>query len=128
MQREVKEGNGFWTHVLVHVALLGSEWRGSAGDAARSLARGGCRGLGGLLEAADRDFETGDTLVAGNRRQVTRADGIEECDQLGAQRFVVADRQMPHRITSVGLEAETFGHLARQEIAPHIFAAGRNRY
>ena len=39
----------------------------------------------------------------------------------------MADRQMPHRIAAVGLEAEAFGDLTRQEIAHHIFAAGRNR-
>src|SRR3954470_15547000 len=85
----------------------------SADDAARSLARSGGRGFGRLFEAADRDFETGDTLVAGNRRHIAGADGIEECDQLGAQRFVMADRQMPHRIAAIGLEAEAFGHLPR---------------
>src|SRR5438093_13134749 len=99
----------------------------SADDAARSLARGGGRGLGGLLEAADCDFETGDALVAGNRRHIAGADGIEERDQFSAQRFVMADRQMPHRIAAVGLEAEALGDLTRQEIAHHIFAAGRNR-
>src|SRR5207247_9391552 len=95
LRGEVIEGNGFWTHVLVHVALLGSELRGSADDAARSLARGGGRGLGGLLDAADCDFETGDALVDGNGRQIAGADGIEDTNQFGPQRFVLADRQTP---------------------------------
>src|SRR5882757_3163445 len=99
----------------------------SADDAARSLARGVRRGLGGLLEAADRNRETGDALVAGNRRHVAGAYRTEERNQLGTQRFVMADRQMAHRIAAVGLEAETFRDLARQEIAHHIFAAGRDR-
>src|SRR5439155_11191733 len=94
LRSDIDEGNGFRTHVLVHGALLGSELRSSAGDAARSLARGRGRGLGGLLEAADRNLETGDALVAGNRRHVAGADGIEKRDQLGAQRLVMADRQM----------------------------------
>ena len=42
------------------------------------------------------------------------ADRREEGDELGAQRLGVADRQMPHRIAAVGLEAEALGHLPRR--------------
>ena len=41
---------------------------------------------------------------------------FDEGEQLGAQRLGIADRQMPHRIAAVGLEAETFGDLERQQI------------
>ena len=79
------------------------------------------------FEAADRDLEARHALFAGHRRRAAGAHRLEECDQLGAQRLVVTDRQMPHRIAAVGLEAETFGDLARQQIAHDIFAAGRDR-
>ena len=39
----------------------------------------------------------------------------------------MADRQMAHRIAAVRLEAEALGDLTGQEIAHHIFAAGRDR-
>ena len=44
--------------------------------------------------------------------------------QLGAQRLGMADREMAHGIAAVRLEAEAFGHLARQQIAHDVFAAG----
>ena len=47
-----------------------------------------------------------------------------KAEQLGAQRLGIADRQMPHRIAAVGLEAEAFGDLQRQQIADEIFVAG----
>src|SRR6478672_2955364 len=45
LRGEVDEGNGFWSHVLVHGALVHGALRGSngsksAGDAARPFARG----------------------------------------------------------------------------------------
>ena len=55
---------------------------------------------------------------------VAGADRADEGQQLGAQRLGMADRQMPHGIAAVGLEAEAFGHLARQQIAHDVFAAG----
>ena len=84
-------------------------------------------GFAGRFQAADRDFEAGDALVAGHRRHAAGAHGIEERDQFGAQRLVMADRQMAHRIAAVRLEAEAFGDLAGEQIAHHIFAAGRDR-
>src|SRR5438876_5506898 len=96
----------------------------SAGDAARPFARYGGRRPRRRFAAADRDFEAGDALVAGDRGQIAGADRIAEGDQFGAQRLIMADRQMAHRIGAVGLEAEALGDLARQQIAHDIFAAG----
>ena len=119
--------------MLVHGALrrlmmrdiragLVSRRRGAAPCGRRS--RGG---PGRGFEASRGDLEAGDALVAGHRRRGAGAHRLQEGDQLGPQRLVVADRQMTHRIAAVGLEAEAFGDLARQEIAHHIFAAGRDR-
>ena len=79
------------------------------------------------FQAADRDLEAGDALLAGHRRRLAGADRIDEGDKLGAQRLVVADREVPHRIGAVRLEAEALGDLARQQIADHVLAAGRDR-
>ncbi len=84
-------------------------------------------GLGGRLEAADRDFEAGNAFGAGHRRLALRAHRLEERDQFGTQRLVMADRQMAHRIAAVRLEAEALCDLTREQIAHHIFAARRNR-
>src|ERR1700733_5433850 len=98
-----------------------------ADDATRSLAgRRASRGPRRIFQAADRDFETGDALVAGHRRHLA-AHGAQEGDQFGAQRFVMADREMAHRIAAVGFEAETFGDLTREQVAHHVFAACRHR-
>ena len=43
---------------------------------------------------------------------------------IGAQRLVMADRQMPHRVAAVRLEPKTLGDLTGEQIAHHIFAAG----
>ena len=67
---------------------------------------------------------TASSPVTGGR--LAAADGIDECEQLGAQRLGIADRQMPHRIAAVGLEAEAFGDLQRQQIGDQIFVAGGN--
>src|SRR5579862_1593496 len=98
--------------------------RWSLTDKARPLAGRRARSrLGRIFQAADRDLEAGDALVAGHRRMASTSHGAQERHQLGAQRLVMADRQMAHRVAAIGLEAETFRHLARQQIAHHIFAA-----
>src|SRR5712672_2798857 len=106
----------------------GASTRALTGDAPRSLAGGSGRGgFGWIFKALDWDFETGHALVAGHRRHAAAPHRMEERDQLRAQRLVMADRQMAHRIAAVRLEAEALGHLTGQEIAHHIFAAGSNR-
>src|SRR4051812_7259491 len=82
---------------------------------------------GGFFEALRRDLEAGDALVASDRRRGTGADRMCESDQFGAERLVMADRQMPHRVAAVRLEAEALGDLTGQEIAHDIFAAGGDR-
>ena len=62
-------------------------------------------------------------FFAGHRGRPAAADGVDEGEQLGAQRLGIADRQMPHRVAAVRLEAETFGDLQRQQIADEIFVA-----
>ena len=62
-------------------------------------------------------------FVAGHGGRLAAADGVDEGDQLRAQRLGIADRQMPHRVTAVRLEAETFGDLQREQIADEIFVA-----
>ena len=57
---------------------------------------------------------------------VPLANRVDEGDQLGAQRLVVADRKMPHRIGAVGLEAEALRDLAGQQVAHHVLAARRD--
>ena len=47
----------------------------------------------------------------------------QEGQQFGAQRLGMPDRKMAHGIAAVRLEAEAFGHLAREQIAHHVFAA-----
>src|SRR5262249_3427638 len=101
----------------------GEEDNWLARDAARALAGRGCgAGLRRGFETARGDLEAGDAFVAGDGRHSPGADGTQEGDQLGTQRFVMSDRQMAHRIAAVRLEAETFGDLAREQIAHDIFA------
>src|SRR5471030_1964506 len=95
----------------------------SASDLARGTAR---HGGGPALQALDRDLQARDTLVAADDRLLVVADRLHESQKLGAQRLGVADRQMPHRIAAVGLEAEALGHLPRQKIADHVFVARRD--
>src|SRR6266699_3936899 len=91
----------------------------------RPLAGGrGRGGLGGSFQAADRNFKAGHTFVAGHRGHAAGAHGAEERDQFGAQRLVMADGQMTHRIAAVRLETETFGYLAGEKIAHDVLAAG----
>src|SRR6185437_13193598 len=99
-----------------------------AADEARSLAgRRTRRGLGRIFEAANGDLEAGNALIAGHRRLVA-ADRAQERNQFGAQRLVMADRQMPHRVAAVGLEAEALRDLAGEQIAHDIFVARRDRH
>src|SRR5229473_7262918 len=96
-----------------------------ADDAARPLAGGGgCGRFHGRLKATDRNFKAGHAFVAGHRRHPAGTHGVEECDQFGAQRLVMANRQMAHRVAAVRLEAEALGYLAREKIAHDVFAAG----
>src|ERR1700724_3187955 len=96
-----------------------------ANDAPRSLAGGSGRGgFGGIFKATDCNFETGHALVAGHRGHAAASHRMEERNQLRAQRLVMAERQIAHRIAAIRLEAEAFGHLTGQESAPYIFAAG----
>src|ERR1700722_5090456 len=81
--------------------------RDLADDAARSLAGGGSRGPGRGFQATGRDLEAGHGFLARHRRHAAAAHGVEECDQFGAQRLVMTDRQMTHRIAAIRLEAET---------------------
>src|SRR5580698_8178827 len=74
---------------------------GSADDAARAFASRGGRGWPGRgFQATDGDFEAGDAFVAGHRGHAAAANGTEERDQFGTQRFVMSDRQMTHRIAA----------------------------
>src|ERR1700682_840697 len=95
-----------------------------ADNAARALEACGCSRSSGSFQATDRDFKTGDAFVAGHRGHAAGAHRAEERDQLGPQRLVMAHRQMPHRVAAIRLEAEALGHLAGEEIAHHVFAAG----
>src|ERR1700732_4799530 len=68
-----------------------------ADNAARALE--GCgrgRSCGGF-PATDRDFKTGDALVAGHRGHAAGAHRAEECDQFGPQRLVMADGEIAPR-------------------------------
>src|SRR5271154_150490 len=108
---------GSWSLVKVEQKTL----RGGsslADNAPWPLAGGGAgRRPRRIFKAADRDFEACDAFVAGHRRQAAASHGAQERDQFGAQRLVMADRQVAHRVATVGLEAETFRHLAGQEVA-----------
>src|ERR1700751_5756129 len=87
-----------------------------ARDAARALAGGGSRGgLRRGFQTAGRDLEARDTFVAGDGRHAAGTHRLQERDQLGTQRLVMADREMAHRVAAVGLEAEAFSDLARQQ-------------
>ena len=89
--------------------------------------RGAALGIGAAVEAADRDLEARDAFLAGHRRRASPvADRADEGLQLGAQRLGMADREMPHRIAAVGLEAEALGDLAGQQVADDVFLAGRD--
>src|SRR6185312_14123640 len=87
-----------------------------ANHAARALAGdgGGSGGLRGGLQTACGDLEARDAFVTGDGRRTTGAHGIDEGNQFSAQRLVVSDRQMTHRIAAIRLEAETLGDLARE--------------
>src|SRR5712664_314553 len=96
-----------------------------ADDTPRPLAGGrGRGGLGGSFQAADRNFKAGHAFVAGHRGHAAGAHGADERDQFGAQRLVMANGQMTHRIAAVRLEAETFGYLAGEKIAHDVLVAG----
>src|SRR6266446_9171111 len=95
-----------------------------ADDATRPLARGGgCGWPGGGFQTTGRDFEAGHAFIAGHCRHAAGAHRIKECDQFGAQRLVMANRQVAHRVAAVRLEAEAFGHLAGQKITHDVLAA-----
>ncbi len=69
-------------------------------------AAGVCRGRPAWSRQRDRDLEAGHRPLRRDTAGIAPdADGIEEREQLGAQRLVMADRQMPHRIAAVGLES-----------------------
>src|SRR5689334_16165780 len=88
-----------------------------ANHAARALAGGRSGGFRRGVQAASGDLQAGNAFIAGDRWRIARAHGIEEGDQFGAQRLVMTDRKMAHRVAAIGLEAETFGDLAREQIA-----------
>ncbi len=69
------------------------------------------------------NFQAGYALLAGHRRRRAGAHRAQEGQKLRAQRLGMADREMAHGIAAVGLEAETFGHLARQQVGHDVFAA-----
>ena len=128
LRADIDEGHGFRRHVLVHGAFRHSNRgdqpttrRGPFGAAAVAA------GFAGRFQASDRDFEACDTLVAAHGWDAAGAHRAEEGDQFGAQRLVMADRKVAHRIGAVGLEAEAFGDLPRQQVAHHIFVARRHR-
>src|SRR6266852_6278252 len=95
-----------------------------ADNAARPLEGCGCGRSCRSFQATDRDFKAGDAFIAGHRGHAAGAHRAEERDQFGPQRLIMAHRQMAHRVAAVRLEAEALGHLAGEEIAHHIFAAG----
>ena len=110
--------------VLVHdlaIADAGAPWRRRL-DAARGLRR--ALGVVAAVEALDRDREARDAVLAGDRRRRAVPDRLDEGHELGAQRLGMADREMPHRIAAVGLEAVALGDLAGQQIADDVFALG----
>src|SRR5262245_48474173 len=78
-------------------------------NALADAARLGCADRA-LRQAAHGDLQARHALLAARDRRAAIADRREERDQLGAQRFGVADRQVPHRIAAVRLEPEAFGH------------------
>src|SRR6185312_17024882 len=100
----------------VRAAYAGS-WRlaeiqkaGLADDTPRALARRRCRGgPRGSFQAAGRDFQARHCFLAGHGGYAAGPDRIEERNQIGAQRFIMADREMAHRVAAVRLETEAFG-------------------
>src|SRR5262245_28611437 len=98
----------------------------SAGDAPRPLALRHSRRRSARIEAADGNFEACNALFAGHGGSAAAADGVDEGEQLGAQRLGVADRQMAHRIAAVRLKAETLGDLQGEQVADQVFVAGRD--
>src|SRR4051794_11277520 len=101
-------------------ALARNAPRALVGDGSRDAMRGGLQALRG-------DRKARDAFVAGDGRRRAGAHRVQERKQLGPQRLVMSDRQMAHRVAAVRLEAETFGHLTREEIACDVLAAGRDR-
>src|SRR5579872_2792874 len=87
-----------------------------AGDPPRRLALRWNGKLGAGVKAADRDFEARDPFLAGDRWRAASAQRVDERAQFRAQRLGVADRQVPHRVAAVRLEAEAFGDLQCQQI------------
>ena len=79
-----------------------------------------------MLQAADGDLQAGDALLAVDRRRAARADRVHERTEFGAQRLGITDREVAHRIASVGLKPEIFRDLARQQVADDVFALGRD--
>src|SRR6478672_6155317 len=98
----------------------------SASSATRPLVLGRLQGRWPAFEATRRDLETRDALLAGDRGRRAVAHGVDERDQFRAQRLVMADRYVPHRIGAIRLKAEALGDLARQQVAHDVLAAGRD--
>ena len=122
---DIDEGDGFWTHVLVHGALWSLDRDQSAGDAARSFARGGGRGPGRQFETADRNFEAGDALLAGHRGRWP----VRTASRKANVRRAAARHSRPTGgawKAAVRLEAEALRHLERQQIAHDTFVARRD--
>src|SRR5262249_25263745 len=76
----------------------------------------------------DRHGEAGHAVLAGDRRDGAFANGFEEGGKFRAQRLVMTDGEVPHRVAAVLLEAVTLGHLPRQQIADHVLALGSDVY
>src|SRR4051812_10225499 len=78
-----------------------------------------------LLQALDGDLKSRHTLLASDRGSAAVTHRADERLQLGAQRLRMAHREVAHRIAAIGLEAETFRDLPRQEITHDVFVARR---
>src|SRR5262245_39356509 len=98
-----------------------------ASNEARLLAGSGSRyAVRRCLQALRGDRKARDAFVAGDRWRRSGAHRVQEGEQLGPERLVIADRQVAHRIAAVRLEAEALGDLAGEQVAHDVLAAGRD--
>jgi len=129
LRRNVNERNRrkIGAGVLIHRAIE-SEPLGtgrSRGDLPRPQLRGGLRRRF-VLQAPDGNCKAGDALFAGHSGRRSAPDRADEGLQFGAKRLRIGDREMPHRIAPVRLEAEAFRDLMRQQVGHDVFVPGRD--
>ena len=81
-------------------------------------------GLRGTCVAISRLATPSSPVTAGARAGADHAP--RKGKQLGTQGLGMADREVPHGLTTVRLESKAYRTLTREQIAHHVFSTSRN--